>query len=146
MVFAAKQHPSLITASMTCGLLLIALFFTLPAWAAECDETARQLRGSNNVIQGQGGSGMWGLMQRTEGYQGKAMIGLQIDSKLQLSVTKYETKCQNGGNPGKDISDQIASFMDRAMEIKNKSKRGSPDKLIPMLESLNGDLGKFLEK
>ena len=145
MVFSFKQRPSLIFASMTCGIFLIVLFFTLPALAAECDKIGKQLRGSNEVIQGFGGGGMWGLMQQTAGYKDKAMLGMQIDTKLQLSVTQYETKCQDGENPGKDMADQVSSFIDRAREIKNKAKRGSPDQIVPMLESLNVDLGKFLD-
>jgi len=145
MVFSAKQRPSLIIISMAVGFFLGALFFALPALAAECDGISRQLRGTNEVIQGQGGGGLWGLMQQTEGYQEKAMVGLQIDTKLQLSVTNYETICQNGESPGKDMADKIISFMDRAREIKNKAKRGSPDQIVPMLDSLNSDLGKFLE-
>lgn len=145
MVFSAKQRPSLIILSTAVGIFLGALFFALPALAAECDKISRQLKGTNEVIQGQGGGGLWGLMQQTEGYQEKAMIGLQIDTKLQLSVVNYETKCQNGENPGKDMADKVDSFMDRAREIKNKARRGSPDEIVPMLESLNNDLGKFLE-
>ena len=145
MVFSANQRPSVIIISMASGFLLAALFFAPPALATECDEISRHLRGTYNVIQGQGGGGMWGLMQQTAGYKDKATVGMQIDSRLQLSISRYENKCQNGEKPGKDIADQVFAFMDRAREIKNKTKRGSPDEIVPMLESLNGDLGKFLE-
>ncbi len=145
MVFTAKQRPSLNILCMASGIFLFALTSTLPALAAECDNTSKQLSGTNEVIRGQGGGGIWGLMQQTEGYKEKAMIGMQIDTKLQLSVTTYETKCQNGESPGKDMADKVESFMDRAREIKNKTKRGTPDQIIPMMEALNSDLAKFLE-
>ncbi len=127
------------------GIFLIVLFSTLPALAAECDNIGNQLRGSNSVIQGQGGGGMWGLMQQTTGYKEKAMVGMQIDSKLQRSVTSYEAQCENGKNPGKDMADKISSFIDRAREIKNKAKRGSPKEIITLLDSLNSDLDAYLE-
>ena len=140
-----KKGLSLFFASLTSGIILSAILFTIPAMAAECDNVGMQLRGSNQVIQGQGGGGLWGIMQKSDSMKSEAMIGMQIDSKLQLSVTNYESKCEDGGNPGKEMSDKISSFMDRAMEIKNKSRRGSPDEIILLLKSLNSDIGEFLE-
>lgn len=145
MNFSTKQRPSLIISSVTYGILLSASLFAAPALAAECDNIGRQLRGTNQALQGHGGAGMWGLMQQTTGYRDNAMTGMQIDSRLSLAVVKYETKCENGENPGKDISDQIDAFMDRTRDIKNRTKRGAPDKIISELKSLNSDLGKFLE-
>lgn len=135
----------MIISNVTFGILLSVSLFASPALAAECDNIGIQLRGSNQALQGHGGAGMWGLMQQTEGYRDNAMTGMQIDSRLSLAVVRFETKCENGENPGKDISDQISAFMDRARNIKNRTKRGAPDKIIPELKSLNSDLAKFLE-
>ena len=126
------------------------LFFTfflliaLPAHAAECDDTGRQLRGGYEATQGFAG-GLWGLMEQTAGYRNDSMIGMQIDAKLQRSVVIYETKCENGEKPGKDLADKISDFIDRARQIKNKAQRGVPDKVIPQLKTLNIDLGEFID-
>ena len=138
-------RTSLIILSLTTGLFLSLIFISIPAFAGECKNIGKQLRGSNEVLQGQGGSGMWGLMQQNEGYQSKAMVGMQIDGKLQLSITSFEGKCENGENPSKELANKIAGFLERASDIKNKIRRGSPDEIIPMLDSLNGDLSKHLE-
>ena len=73
------------------------------------------------------------------------MIGMQIDSKLQRAITSFETKCENGENPGKELADQIEALIDRARNIKNTARRGTPDEVIPLLEALNNDLTKHLE-
>jgi hypothetical protein len=138
-------RKSLFISSLTIGLFISLLFISVPAFAEDCKNEGKQLRGSNEVLQGQGGSGMWGLMQQNEGYQSKAMIGMQIDSKLQLAITNFEGKCENGEKPGKEIAGQIEALIDRARDIKNKARRGSPDQIIPMLETLNSDLSKHLE-
>jgi len=130
---------------MTAGLFVSVFFIAVPVFATECENEGRQLRGSNEVIQGQGGSGMWGLMQQNEGYQSKAMVGMQIDGKLQRSITSFEAKCENGENPSKELSKKISAFLERASDIKNQIRNGTPDKIIPMLDSLNGDLSKHLE-
>jgi hypothetical protein len=138
-------RASLIIPSLTTGLCLSLIFISTSSFAGECTNEGKQLRGSNEVLQGQGGGGMWGLMQQNEGYQSKAMIGMQIDSKLQRAITSYEGKCENGENPSKELANTIAAFIDRAREIKNQARRGSPDQIIPLLETLNNDLGKHLE-
>ena len=93
--FINTRNPLFIK-SLTAGLFLCFYFISVPAFAGECKNVGKQLRGSNEVIQGQGGAGMWGLMQQNEGYQSKAMVGMQIDSKLQRSITDFESKCENG--------------------------------------------------
>lgn len=145
MNFLTKQRPSLIISSVTFGILLSVSLLASPALAEECDNIGIQLRGANQALQGYGGGGMWGLMQQTEGYRGNSMTGMQIDSKLQLAVVRYETRCENGESPAKDLADQIDAFMDRARNIKNTMKRAAPDKIIPLLKTLNSDMGKFLE-
>jgi hypothetical protein len=138
-------RKSLLISSLTIGLFASLFFIALPAFAAECKNEGRQLRGSNEVLQGQGGGGMWGLMQQNDGYQSKAMVGMQVDGKLQRSITSFEEKCENGENPSKELANKIGGFLERASDIKNKIRRGSPDEIIPMLDSLNSDLSKHLE-
>ena len=126
------------------------LFFTfflliaLPAHAAECDDMGRQLRGGYEATQGFGG-GLWGLMEQTAGYRNDSMIGMQIDAKLNRTVVIFETRCENGEKPGKDLADKISDFIDRTREIKNQAPRAAPDKMIPKLKTLNVDLGKFVD-
>ena len=126
------------------------LFFTfflwipLPTHATECKNAGQQLRGGYEATQGFGG-GLWGLMEQTAGYRNDSTIGMQIDARLQRTVVIYETKCENGEKPGKDLADKISDFIDRAREIKNKAQRGTPDKVIPQLKTLNIDLGEFLD-
>ena len=139
-----KIRTSLKVSSLTTGIFLSLFFISIPAFGTECENMGKQLRGSSEVLQGQGGAGMWGLMQQTEGYQSKAMVGMQIDSKLQISITSFEIKCESGENPGKEIAGQIEAFIDRAREIKNQARRGSPDQIIPKLDTLNSDLSKHL--
>lgn len=138
-----RKFPSIIHA-------IYFLFFTfflliaLPAHAEECKNAGMQLRGGYEATQGFAG-GLWGLMEQTAGYRNDSMIGMQIDAKLQRAVVIYETKCENGEKPGKDLAGKISDFIDRARQIKNKAPRGMPDKVIPEMKTLNVDLGEFID-
>ena len=140
-----KKRTYLKVSSLTSGIFLSLCLISIPAFGEDCKNLGKHLSGSIEVLQGQGGGGMWGLMQQTEGYQSKAMVGMQIDSKLQRSVSIYGTKCEDGENPGKGLAETITAFVDRAREIKNQARRGLPDQIIPKLDALNSDLSKHLE-
>lgn len=138
-----RKLPSIIPA-FAFPFFTFFLLIALPAHAAECDEMGRQLRGGYEATQGFGG-GLWGLMEQTSGYRNDSMIGMQIDAKLNRTVVIFETRCENGEKPGKDLADKISDFIDRTREIKNKAPRAVPDKMIPQLKTLNIDLGKFID-
>lgn len=137
-------NPLIVVPAIAFPFIFLFLFLAIPAHAAECDNIGKQLRGGFEATQGHSG-GMWGMMEQTEAYRNDSMIGMQIDSKLQLSIVIFETKCQNGEKPGKDLADKISAFIDWAREIKNTMPRGEPDKLIPELKALNTSIGKFID-
>ncbi|CCQ92127.1 exported hypothetical protein [Nitrospina gracilis 3/211] len=132
------------TVSRLLGLFLMSSLFFANVGLAEksaCEEAAKQLRGNLQTTQAQGG--VWGYMEKATSLRGESMIGFQVDSKLARLVTHWDTLCGKNNPPSQETFNIIASNLDLARQIVNKTPgRTPPQELMKMIQALNQSLDK----
>ncbi|WP_282010796.1 hypothetical protein [Nitrospina watsonii] len=125
------------------GFLLISILCFADVGLADespCEKAAKQLRGSLQMTQSQGG--IWGYMEKASSLKKKSMLGFQVDGKLARLVTHWETLCAKEAPP-QETYNIIASNLEQARQIVNKTPgRTPPQKLMEMIKGLNQSLDK----
>jgi len=124
----------------------LVLSVSVPVYAeSDCDKTKKQLRGSLNVLQGNGG--LWGFMEQSgAGLRNKSTLGFHLDNKFTRTVVIFEELCGNGS--GKEIEaallKQVQEGFDHGRAI--KSMETSPDEILGAMEQLKKNLDHIIKK
>jgi len=115
-------------------LILSPLIF--PAIASSenhpCQNAAVQLRGDLDVIMSR--SGLWALMEQTEGLQDKSTAGFQADGKLARAVGRFESLCESEKKPTKQLFDDLGNLLGEARTIWNP--RSSGEEILSLINGL----------
>ncbi len=124
---------------------LLSILIEVPAFAnGMCAQGAKNLRGDNNIIQGNGG--IWSFMERN-GLNDHSVMGMQIDSKMQRTIVSFETMCDDGKIPSMETFKAIEDLLAQARSIKNSSPDRTPlGKILDKIKLLNSNLDKMVEK
>jgi hypothetical protein len=138
--FFAKNSSKLFS---ICIALLILLFpFTALAENSPCQNASVHLRGDLDTIMARGG--VWTLMEQNQELKEKSMLGFQVDGKLSRTVGSFETLCETGKNPTKQLFTAIQNILGEARTAFNPSSSG--DKLLEQVNVLNKNLDTLLAK
>ena len=99
------------------------------------------MRGSLQTTQSEGG--LWGYMEKATSLRGESMLGFQVDGKLARLVTHWDTLCEGDNPPPQETFNIIASNLDLARQIVNKTPgRTPPQELLKLIQELNQSLDK----
>jgi len=132
--------------SSICLFLLSLFILLLPSIAlaesSPCQNASIHLRGDLDTVMARGG--IWTLMEQAEGLRDQSMIGLQVDGKLSRTVGIFETLCESGKNPTKQLFVAIQNILGEARTTFNPSS--SSDKLLEAINGLNKNLDELLAK
>ncbi len=113
--------------------------------AANCKETARQIRGDFEVIQADGG--IWRFMEKSTRLRENSMLGLQIDGILQRGITHVESACEGGKEASASLIKDLNELIGRARSLNNKSTSRTPaKKLKKIIETLLNDSKSWAEQ
>tara|TARA_Y100000758_G_scaffold190613_1_gene135817 strand:- start:293 stop:739 length:447 start_codon:yes stop_codon:yes gene_type:complete len=127
-------------------LALLTLFLMVSGVASAevhpCENAGIQLRGDLDVVMNRGG--LWALMEQTEGLQDTSVIGMQADGKLARVVGNFETMCEEGEKPTKQLFVGINNLLGNARVIWNP--RSSGEAIVKLITDLNKKLDSLLLK
>ena len=127
-------------------LALLTLFLMVSGVASAevhpCENAGIQLRGDLDVVMNRGG--LWALMEQTEGLQDKSVVGMQADGKLARVVGNFETMCEEGEKPTKQLFVGINNLLGNARVIWNP--RSSGEAIVKLITDLNKKLDSLLLK
>jgi len=88
--------------------------------------------------------GVWTLMEQNQELKEKSMLGFQVDGKLSRIVGSFETLCETGKNPTKQLFIAIQNILGEARTAFNPSSSG--DKLLEEINVVNKNLDTLLAK
>lgn len=144
MVVNVRNHRPVHTVARLLGFFLIFVLCFADVGLAEksiCEKAAKQLRGSLQTTQSQGG--IWGYMEKATSLRGESMLGFQVDSKLARLVTHWDTLCTKDNAPPQETYNIISGNLDLARQIVNKTPgRTPPQELLKLIKELNQSLDK----
>lgn len=139
------ENDKMLVASICSILMLGVMLFagTRQAEAVDCRVIVKDLNKQIDKIHSSGG--IWSLFERTDDLKAQSMLGMQADSKLQRTVSNFETFCKE--EPQKatvDLAKQIADLLDNGIKI-NNGDNGAPSKqILADVEALNQSLDQLL--
>ncbi len=142
-----KPRTSMPQNSSNSFILFLSLFVllfpsTVLAQKTPCQNASMHLRGDLDTVMARGG--IWTLMEQAEGLKDQSMIGLQVDGKLSRTVGNFETLCETGKNPTKQLFEAIQNILGEARTTFNPSS--SSEKLLGDIKTLNTKLDTLLTK
>ena len=135
-----QNLPKILLALLTLFLMMVP--GVASAEVHPCKNAGIQLRGDLDVVMNRGG--LWALMEQTEGLQDKSVVGMQADGKLARVVGNFETMCEGGKKPTKQLFVGITNLLGNARVIWNP--RSSGEAIVKLITDLNKKLDSFLLK
>ena len=130
--------PKILLAWLTLFLMMVPGIAS--AEVHPCKNASIQLRGDLDVVMNRGG--FWGLMEQTEGLQDRSVIGMQADGKLARVVGNFESMCEEGKKPTKQLFVGITNLLGNTRVIWNP--RSSGEAIVKLITDLNKKLDSIL--
>lgn len=100
-----------------------------------CPRGIHALQKSFDVVQGKGG--LWGFLEKTGELKDKSVIGLQIDGKIQRSISMLKTQCDEGKTPDMAIYKALEDVIGDARMVFNLNDRTPSSKILEAVTQVN---------